>query len=155
MTQFCSFLWLSNTPFYICTISSLSWTFRLFPCPGYWSGSVHGSGRSPGEGNGNPLQCSCLGNPMDRGAWWAIIHGVAKSQTQLGDWTYMHRRNLHTVLSSCINLHSYQQYKRVLLSSHPLQHLLCVDFVMIILASVEVISPPPHLVVLVFQFSKD
>ena len=40
-------------------------------------------GRSPGEGNGNPLQYSCLGNPMDRGAWQAIVHGVTKSQTQL------------------------------------------------------------------------
>ena len=40
-----------------------------------------GSGRSPGEGNGNPLQYSCLENPMDRGAWWATVHGVAKSQT--------------------------------------------------------------------------
>ena len=48
-------------------------------------GLILGSGRSPGEGNGNPLQYPCLGNPMDRGAWWAIIHGVAKSQTQLGD----------------------------------------------------------------------
>ena len=37
------------------------------------------SGRSPGEGNGNPLQYSCLGNPMDRGVWWAIVLGVAKS----------------------------------------------------------------------------
>ena len=36
-------------------------------------------GKIPGEGNGNPLQYSCLGNPMDRGAWWATIHGVAKS----------------------------------------------------------------------------
>ena len=35
-------------------------------------------GLSPGEGNGNPLQYSCLGNPMDRGAWWALVHGVAK-----------------------------------------------------------------------------
>ena len=40
-----------------------------------------GSGRFPGEGNGNPLQYSCLENPMDRGAWWATVHGVAKSQT--------------------------------------------------------------------------
>ena len=40
-------------------------------------------GRSPGEGNGNPLQYSCLENPMDRGAWEAIVHGVAKSRTQL------------------------------------------------------------------------
>ena len=47
--------------------------------------SIPGSGRSHGEGNGNPLQYSCLGNPMDREAWWAIIHGVAKSQTQLSD----------------------------------------------------------------------
>ena len=39
----------------------------------------------PGEGNGNPLQYTCLGNPMDRGAWQAIVHGVAKSQTRLSD----------------------------------------------------------------------
>ena len=44
-------------------------------------GSISESGRSPGEANGNPLQCSCLENPMDREAWWAIVHGVAKSQT--------------------------------------------------------------------------
>ena len=44
-------------------------------------GLIPGLGRSRGEGNGNPLQCSCLGNPMDRGAWWAAVHGVAKSQT--------------------------------------------------------------------------
>ena len=45
------------------------------------SDSIPGSGSSPGGGNGNPLQYSCLGNPMDRGAWWAIVHGAAKSQT--------------------------------------------------------------------------
>ena len=44
-------------------------------------GSIPGSGKSPGEGNGNPLQYSCLENPMDRGAWWATVHGVAKSWT--------------------------------------------------------------------------
>ena len=43
-------------------------------------GLIPGSGRSPGEGDGNPLQNSCLGNPMDRGAWLATDHGVAKSQ---------------------------------------------------------------------------
>ena len=42
-------------------------------------------GRSPGEGNGNPLQYSCLENPMDGGAWWARTHGVSKSKTQLRD----------------------------------------------------------------------
>ena len=40
--------------------------------------SIPGSGRSPGEGNGNPLQYSCLGNVMDREAWWATVHGVTK-----------------------------------------------------------------------------
>ena len=51
-------------------------------------GSIPGSGRSPGEGNGNPLQYSCLENPMDRGAWWATVHGVANSQTRLRDFTH-------------------------------------------------------------------
>ena len=45
------------------------------------TGSIPGLGRSPGEGNGNALQFSCLENPMDRGAWWAAVHGVAKSRT--------------------------------------------------------------------------
>ena len=47
--------------------------------------SVPGLGRSPGEGNGNPFQYSCLGNPKDRGAWWATVHGVGKNWTQLSD----------------------------------------------------------------------
>ena len=47
------------------------------------TGLTPGSGRSPGIGNGNPLQHSCLKNSMDRGAWWATVHGVAKSWTQL------------------------------------------------------------------------
>ena len=44
-------------------------------------GSIPGSGRSPGGGNGNPLQYSCQDNPMDRGTWWTTVQGVAKSQT--------------------------------------------------------------------------
>ena len=51
-------------------------------------GSISGLGRSSGEGNGNPLQYSCLENPMDGGAWWATVHGVAKSRTQLSDFTF-------------------------------------------------------------------
>ena len=42
------------------------------------TGSIPGSGRCPGEGNGSPLQCSCLGNPMDGGAWWVTVYGVAE-----------------------------------------------------------------------------
>ena len=45
--------------------------------------SIPGSGRSPGEGNGNTLQYSCLENPMDRGAWWATVHGVARVRHDL------------------------------------------------------------------------
>ena len=49
--------------------------------------SIPGLGSSPGEGNGSPLQYSCLGSPMDRGAWQAAVHGVTKSQTQFRDET--------------------------------------------------------------------
>ena len=48
---------------------------------------IPGLGRSPGEGNGNPLQYSCLENPLDRGARWATVHGVTKSWTRLSDFT--------------------------------------------------------------------
>ena len=48
-------------------------------------GLIPGSGRYPGVGNGKPLQCSCLANPMDRGAWRATVHGVAQSWTQLSN----------------------------------------------------------------------
>ena len=48
-------------------------------------GLIPGLGRSPGEGNGNPLQYSCLENPIDRGAWWAIVHKVAESWTGLSN----------------------------------------------------------------------
>ena len=53
------------------------------------SGLIPGSGRSPGEGNGNPLQYSCLEDPMDRGAWQATVHRVTKS------WTWLKRPNYH------------------------------------------------------------
>ena len=68
-------------------------------------GSVPGLERSSGEGNGNPLQYSCLENPMDGGAWQATVHGVAESQTRLSDFTStclpvgtMRETHTHTVL---------------------------------------------------------
>ena len=51
---------------------------------------ILGSGRSPEEGNGNPLQYYCLGNPKDRGTWWATVHGVTKNQIQLSHLTHTH-----------------------------------------------------------------
>ena len=62
-------------------------------------GSSPGLGRSPGEGNGNPLQYSCLENPMDRGAWQATVYGIAKSQSRLSDFTSLCvERSLEVVL---------------------------------------------------------
>ena len=54
---------------------------KNLPTNGEDEGSIPRSGRSPGGGNGNPLQCSCLGNPMDRGAWRTAVHGAAESGT--------------------------------------------------------------------------
>ena len=58
-------------------------------------GSIPGLGRSPGEGNGNPLQYSRLENPIDRGAWWATVHGIAKSRTRLNDFTSGNIKDKH------------------------------------------------------------
>ena len=75
----CSFLWLSFPG---------GSEVKASTCNAGDLGSIPGSGRSPGEGNGNPLQYSCLENPMDRGAWWATVHRVSKSRTRLSDFTF-------------------------------------------------------------------
>ena len=67
-------------------------------------GLVPGSGRSPGEGNGNLFQYSCLNNPMDREAWRATVHGVAESQTKLSNWTQAHIR------TDCIHRELYSVF---------------------------------------------
>ena len=64
------------------------------------AGSTPGSGRSPGEGNGNTLQCSCLENPTDRGAWLATIHRFTKNKTQLSTHTHTHTHTHITYMSS-------------------------------------------------------
>ena len=90
-------------------------------------GSIPGWGRSPGGGNGNPLQYSCLGNPMDRGARWATVHKVTKS------WTWLHKHT-HTQLSVSLSLLSlisrllHWQVKKVFL---PWSSYNCVPFTVI------------------------
>ena len=59
------------------------------------SGSIPGSGRSPGEGNGYPLQYFCLENSMDRGAWWATVYGIVKSRTRLSNQHYYYYRDIY------------------------------------------------------------
>ena len=67
-------------------------------------GSIPGLGRSPGEGNSNPFQYSCLENPMDGGAWLATVHRVAKSRTRLSNVTFTFTKSEHLMTSkSCLN----------------------------------------------------
>ena len=94
----CSFLWLSDIALCIYTTTSLSIHLSI-DVPGGSDGKasaynagdpglIPGLGRSPGEGNGNPLRYSCLENLMDRGAWWAAVHGVTKNRTKLSNFTF-------------------------------------------------------------------
>ena len=84
------------TTFQEYAIVNLYWGFpdgsvvRYLPANAGDTGSNPGSVRSPGVGNGNLLQYSCLENPVDRGAWQATVHRVAKSQTRLSDFTHTH-----------------------------------------------------------------
>ena len=92
------FTWIENASTFFITFLSDLFVSRDFPggsdskASAYNvgdPGSIPGSGRSPGEGNGNPLQYSCLENPTDGGTWWATVHGVAQCQTQLSDFTFL------------------------------------------------------------------
>ena len=65
-------------------------------------GLIPGSGRSPGEGDGYPLQFSCLENPMDRGAWWATVHGACKKSNMTKQLTHT---NTHTDVGAYIHMH--------------------------------------------------
>ena len=76
-----------------------------------------------GEGNGNPLQCSCLDNPRDGGAWWAAVYGVTQSRTRLKRHSYCSPWWLY-------QLYSHLLCKKDLFCPHPLQHLFFVDFLM-------------------------
>ena len=63
------------------------------------AGSIPGSGRAPGEGNGRPLQYSCLENPMDAGAWWATVHRVTEGGIWLSSYTHNHNQTVESFLS--------------------------------------------------------
>ena len=70
-------------------------------------GSVPGLGRSPGGGHGNPLQYSCLENSMDRGAWWATVHGVAKSRT----WLKWLSRSSSVFMQRILSINEHTQFQ--------------------------------------------
>ena len=113
-------------------------------------GSIPGSGGSPGEGNGNPLQYSCPENPTDGEAWWAIVHGVAKSRTRLSDFTSLQTIKIvelkkylsyHTLRISCSRSYFHvspdktyqlkywpQSTDHLLCTRHPTRHFTCTVF---------------------------
>ena len=70
-----------------------------------YMGSVPGSGRSPGEENGNPLQCSCLDNPMGRRIWWGAVHGVTK-ESDMTEQINTHTLCAHTRVCTCTCAHT-------------------------------------------------
>ena len=74
-------------------------------CNARSTGSIPGWGRSPGRGNGDPLQYSCLENLMDRGTWWAPVHGVAKSWTRLSEHMHTHQGLIIVLLLFLRDLH--------------------------------------------------
>ena len=83
------FFWAPKSLQMVIQFSSVQFSSVAQSCPTLCDpGSIPGSGRSPGEGNGNPFQNSCLENPMDGGAWWAPVHGVSRSRTRLSDFTF-------------------------------------------------------------------
>ena len=83
-----------------------------------------------GEGNGNPLQCSCLENPRDGGAWWAVVSGVAQSRTRLKQLSSSSRSILF-YNSGCTSLHFHQKCMRTPVLPQPHQHLLLLVFLII------------------------
>ena len=86
----CMIMWICLKPAYMDRASQVGLVVKNLPANAGDVGSIPGSGRSPGEGNGNPLQYSCLENSMDRRTWWATVHGVTKSQTWQSTYTHTH-----------------------------------------------------------------
>ena len=80
---------------------------KVSACNAGGPGLIPGLGRSLGEGNGNPLQYSCLENPMDRGAWRATVQGLGKSQTLLSDFTFTFNGESHGAIFHVLTGHFY------------------------------------------------
>ena len=92
-------------------------------------GSIPGLGRSPGERNGNPLQYSCLENPVEGGAWWATVHGISKSQTRLNDFTFTYSVNkyIKKVMLMLDIIFLVKKYNLFINSSIMYSAILCVE----------------------------
>ena len=128
---------------------------HLTPCLGFPGGSevkasacnegdldsIPGSGRSPGEGNGNPLQYSCLENPMDVGAWWATVHGVAKSWTRLSDFTFTFYITIQIYFYITVSIPSSESNKEVQLACIPQEMPLSLDSYQILDQKFAPLSP--------------
>ena len=97
----------NNTPFYLLSGSDC----KESACNVGDLGLIPGSERSPGEGNGNPLQYSCLENPMHRGAWWATVHGVTKESDTTEQLTHTHT---HVVCWRCTEEYWWTKLRVVL-----------------------------------------
>ena len=107
----------SQTQLSTFTFSMLESGMCESPCNSGDPGLIPRLGRSPGEGNDYPLQYSCLENTMDRGAWWATVHGVTKSRTQLSDFT------LTISIAGLLNSHL-----RSLFQTQPILESICLRF---------------------------
>ena len=94
----CSYGFLGRRPQRLSAILPGGLDGKASTCNAGDPGSIPGLGRYPGEGNGNPLQYSCPENSMDGGAWWATVHGVTKSQTQLSDFTTHSQHDLPVMM---------------------------------------------------------
>ena len=93
-----------------CSCSSDGTVVKNPPASAGDAGLIPGSGRSPREGNGNPLQCSCLENPMDRGALWATVHGVAESDTTEQEHTHSHTAVFQQYFENCCSIKIFISY---------------------------------------------
>ena len=116
-------------PWNFCTLlyALVAQTVKHLPIMRVDPGSIHGLGRTSGEGNGNPFQYSCLENPMDGGAWQATVHRVVKSQTQLNDFTFFMLLDCSSV-SQCIVYGNLNRISILLLCENCI-NLNCVELV--------------------------